>query len=127
MKSVFAICFLVVIFVTAASAHHLELCGKPDWQLVRELSCITSRLSRRTLQAFSNAVWHLKCPNYACAIRRMCFYNDLEGAMSYFFNWIQIKHFHRVASVCARRYQGTWGPNSWQSTYPTYGQGRMFF
>uniref|UniRef100_A0A131YQ69 Microplusin n=1 Tax=Rhipicephalus appendiculatus TaxID=34631 RepID=A0A131YQ69_RHIAP len=127
MKPLFAFCFLVVIFVTASSAHHLELCGKPYWQLVRELNCITSRISRRTLQAFSNAVWQLHCPNYACAIRRMCSYNNLEDAMSYFFNWFQIQHFHRVASVCARRNQGAWWPNWWQSTFPTYGQSRMFF
>uniref|UniRef100_A0A6G4ZW33 Putative microplusin n=1 Tax=Rhipicephalus microplus TaxID=6941 RepID=A0A6G4ZW33_RHIMP len=127
MKPVLAICFL---------RGHLRDCvfgplisnfaGKPYWQLVKELNCITSRISRRTLQAFSHAVWELHCPNYACAIRRMCSYNDLEGAMSYFFNWFQIQHFHRVAHFCSRRTQEVWWPKWWQSTFPSYGERRMF-
>ncbi|XP_065306263.1 antimicrobial peptide microplusin-like [Dermacentor albipictus] len=123
MKAVFAISLLLVVFVAAASAHHMELCGKSHPELDRELQCITRRISRRTHQAFAHAVWMLRCPTYACAIMRMCSYNDLEGAMAYFFTQFQIRQIHNAATACDRSaHEGSgWQPRWWQALFPGYG------
>ncbi|XP_037572698.1 antimicrobial peptide microplusin-like [Dermacentor silvarum] len=123
MKAAFVICSFVVIFVAAASAHHMELCGKSYPELVRELQCITGRISRRTHQAFAHAVWQLRCPTYACAIRRMCSYNDLERAMAYFFTRCQIRQIHNAATACdpnAHDHSGS-QPSWWQGLFPGFG------
>lgn len=100
MNAVVASCLLVVALVVVASAHHLELCKKSDEDLVTELECIQGKLSQATNAAFDAAVQQLDCTDRACAIRKLCAGNDLEGAMAEYFTAEQINEIHNAATAC---------------------------
>ncbi|KAH7981510.1 hypothetical protein HPB49_024931 [Dermacentor silvarum] len=100
MKAVIVSCLLVVALVASTSAHHLELCKKSDPVLLTELECIRQHITPTTNAAFDNAVQQLGCSDRACAIRKMCEGNDLEGAMSKYFTTEQIKDIHDAATAC---------------------------
>ncbi|XP_077560060.1 antimicrobial peptide microplusin-like [Haemaphysalis longicornis] len=100
MNAVVASSLLVVALVVVASAHHLELCSKSDADLVKELDCIKGMLSKQTNAAFDEAVKQLNCTDRACAIKKLCAGNDLEGAMAKYFTAAQITEIHNAATAC---------------------------
>ncbi|KAK8763114.1 antimicrobial peptide microplusin-like [Amblyomma americanum] len=96
----FLVCVLLATFAALSFAHHLELCGKNDGQLKRELQCIRRSISAAANQSFDNAVRDLRCRDNSCVIRKLCVGNDLEKAMAKYFTRAQITEIHNAATAC---------------------------